>query len=737
MPAITIPDLNNAKVDVDHIAKVANSPELTATDRLGHTKRTLAGIDALAMERIEENDALAADQRAQIQASADTVLGSLGYEVPVAYVSGLVMERQSQTVTYNGQTYAPIVGELPFTTTGIFETSKFRLIQGVSGADLGSATGSRLVGSGGPVITPFLQTLSDIQAGNAISLYRFVNPVRIPAMRSFSTTYDASGGMQDAFDSGAKRLVAEYGLFNLESSIVTASSVTLDGAGDGSIFNQVSVSQRASFEFTSSADGSFIEGIRLSNFVLQCLTGTFAEQQHLAVMNGVRNAKVSALRFVGFRGDGLYIGSGGAGEMRHNENVRVEGCFFDGVNNENRNALSVIDVDGMLVFNNFVTRCTRSNMPGPFDFEPNANAGHILRNVSVCQNRFRSNGGNIAEIGVPVSATVSAAPRNFLIADNDSDGYVGSGSFFLWATNRNPTATSDDGQIQLVGNRARNGNRPFSYADGNRVVHERNVWQDMKQAAVIGSVSGATSARNLVFRDERFIRCGSVGGNGLSIFNVTNLQFKNTEMVDCGTGVAGSSNAVDFSTGTSSTVSFDGLRVSAPTGKTLIAIQKEAGHTFDAATNSFFNSDVGGLSNFFAAQFSDSIENSYTPIVEGTTTAGVGTYTTQFGRLMRIGKRCFVRIKIVLTAHTGTGILKIGLPVPVKSTGGAAEYLFNVQVDGATSSGGQIALLVQTATVNGVLGALYCYSQGTGTRSQINLPSGASTIFVNGSYLTD
>jgi len=43
MPAITITDLNNAKSDVDHIAALATSPALTATDRLGNVKKTMAG----------------------------------------------------------------------------------------------------------------------------------------------------------------------------------------------------------------------------------------------------------------------------------------------------------------------------------------------------------------------------------------------------------------------------------------------------------------------------------------------------------------------------------------------------------------------------------------------------------------------------------------------------------------------------------------------------------------------
>lgn len=46
MPAINITDLNNAKLDVDHIAEMATSLNPTATDRLGHIKQTMSGIVA-------------------------------------------------------------------------------------------------------------------------------------------------------------------------------------------------------------------------------------------------------------------------------------------------------------------------------------------------------------------------------------------------------------------------------------------------------------------------------------------------------------------------------------------------------------------------------------------------------------------------------------------------------------------------------------------------------------------
>ena len=43
MPAVTVADLNNAKLDVDTIAAIATSTALTVTDRLGHTKLSVLG----------------------------------------------------------------------------------------------------------------------------------------------------------------------------------------------------------------------------------------------------------------------------------------------------------------------------------------------------------------------------------------------------------------------------------------------------------------------------------------------------------------------------------------------------------------------------------------------------------------------------------------------------------------------------------------------------------------------
>lgn len=95
------------------------------TDRLGVNRRTVEGINA----------------------SADVVLGGLGYAPPVAYAAGIALTLTTQTVEYAGEVYAPKIANLPFTTTTwVSDSAKFRLIQGVSATDLAASGGSAMVG---------------------------------------------------------------------------------------------------------------------------------------------------------------------------------------------------------------------------------------------------------------------------------------------------------------------------------------------------------------------------------------------------------------------------------------------------------------------------------------------------------------------------------------------------------------------------------------------------------------
>lgn len=612
----------------------------------------------------------------------------------------------------------------------------------VKTVDLAASGGAALVGDTGPVAVPYLQTVSDINNGSPVSLFRFVDPTKISAIRGFSSVYDATPDIQDAFDSGAKRLVGEYGLFNLESSVVSASPMVLDGAGAGTIFNQVGITDKASFKLLSSADGVYIEGVAFRNFVLRCLAGTFFEQQHLIEANGIRNAIFEGLMLSGFRGDAIYLGAGAGVNQRHNENVRITKCVFDGVNRENRNAISVIDGDGITIDNNKFIRCTKSTMPGPIDFEPNANAWHVVRNIRVLHNQFSANGGNVGEVAFVVPTAVAVPPSAVEIAGNYSTGYLGSGSFISYDENRLPTSTSSETAMRIIGNKATSGNRPHTLSNGKNIVLSENTWADFTQAAIIGFNDGVSAVRDLSLTRERYIRCGSGGGSGMLIYNVTGMDFRDTKFIDCGTGVAGASNAIDFNTGASSGVKFRNVEFSAPTSKTLVAIQKEAGHTFTPSTNSLIQTTWGALGNNFLAEESDCILSDYpaaTPVsVEGGTTAGSTiTYAERYGKCRFVGKEAEIYFRLDVTTHDGVGPIELSLPWPAASVVGSSSLRIvgNAIITGLAANGSVIARLNVAASAGGVQGAIRFYSStaAPGAVALINMP-GAGVPFVIEGY---
>jgi hypothetical protein len=92
-------------------------------------------------------------------------------------------------------------------------------------------------------------------------------------------------------------------------------------------------------------------------------------------------------------------------------------------------------------------------------------------------------------------------------------------------------------------------------------------------------------------------------------------------------------------------------------------------------------------------------EGTFTPVISGTSTAGVGTYSVQNGAYVKIGKMVQYQIYLVLTAHTGTGDITIGgLPYTASANyyPPAAIYVNNLAL--TASNYPQIA--VSTASTN-------------------------------------
>lgn len=125
---------------------------------------------------------------------------------------------------------------------------------------------------------------------------------------------------------------------------------------------------------------------------------------------------------------------------------------------------------------------------------------------------------------------------------------------------------------------------------------------------------------------------------------------------------------------------------------------------------------------------------SFTPTISGSTTAGVGTYTTQVGRYTKIGKLVFIETNLTWTAHTGTGnMLLTALPFTVRNQANYLPYAPTVNLINAALGAG-VAYIVCQFTLNTTQGALLgIRNNNTNLATALDT---AATLQVSGWYVT-
>lgn len=222
MPAISITDLNNAKLDVDHIAEIATSLADTSTDRLGHTKNTISH----AIELIDA-DVLAVSDRADQALSVD---------IPSAIASLTVINNRGEWVSSTAYTYQDIVSYsgswyicvVPHTSSGVFATdaaTKWRIYQGITTGDLSVAGGARLVGYSQQ------HTYSDGSVGKKLQ--------EVVSVKDFGAVGDGvtddTAAIQAALDTGVA-IMFPTGIYRTTAEIVLKTGSKIVGSGNFSGF---------------------------------------------------------------------------------------------------------------------------------------------------------------------------------------------------------------------------------------------------------------------------------------------------------------------------------------------------------------------------------------------------------------------------------------------------------------------------------------------------------------------
>lgn len=249
----------------------------------------------------------------------------------------------------------------------------------------------------------------------------------------------------------------------------------------------------------------------------------FDEYSHLLFLSAASDITIRSCSFAAFQGDAIMLASSEVPEVeRHNERVRVSRCVFDGENGENRNAMSVIDVNGLVVEDCHFTRCSRPDMPGPIDLEPNVwNTEAVLADIEVTRNTFVGNTGGVGDMCMSlVPPRLERPPANIRVHHNVFDRSEGTAVHLRWVDRE---GAADDPALDVVihDNEGRRGTT-FSELGGIRGVTVRsNTVREYAEAVALGIREGGCA--DIVVADNQFVGVGHPSGAPLFIGTVRDL----------------------------------------------------------------------------------------------------------------------------------------------------------------------------------------------------------------------
>jgi Pectate lyase superfamily protein len=384
--------------------------------------------------------------------------------------------------------------------------------------------------------------------------------------------------------------------------VALRSGLSLRGQGHGSELVQRSGSQYGLWcDSGSPAVADNLLDIRIRSLRLrgQADVDGFSEHQHLLNLNGVTRCVVEGVSFVAFRGDAIYLGSSNLGATeRHNRDVKIRDCSFDGVNYQNRNAISVIDCDGLLIDSCRFERVARPDMPGAIDLEPNLEPFHVVRNVRITNNRFSDIGGGVGVVSLVVPARMATPSQAIVVSHNEIHG-ARCAAFCLLQRGVVDKASRPRG-LEISRNTVLAGaDRPFHIEGVNRTMIEGNRFVACHRSALVGYLPPALSVTELTMIGNRFEQCGWQDTAGLRVHDLLGGRLERNEWIDCGNGGPGAA-AIELGSGQSASLDFHANTFSTPLGLTRYAIRRARAHTSVGAPGRFRGNRVGaGMLNQF------------------------------------------------------------------------------------------------------------------------------------------
>ncbi|MCV3290642.1 hypothetical protein LZT28_20845 [Aeromonas media] len=283
-------------------------------------------------------------------------------------------------------------------------------------------------------------------------------------------------------------------------------NLTILGYGDSTVFTVPEGHQGFTATGSSAENSGNIQGLRLRGFKIVG-AGTFDEHKHLIDLNGVTDYRVEGVTAENPQGDHIYIGSGRTGGMeRHNYKGTITGSKFRSNGVGNRNAISVIDADGLDIFDNDFEGCSRPTMPGDIDLEP-SNSFSVLKRINIFNNRSKDCRGSTAIVCVFVNTPVGFNQANYAninVYDNEFKSPINPSCTDFYVDFSQDSWIDDDTLpvITYINNESQGASVPFIIRSAPHIRFGKNNYRGFAQAALIGQTRGKDAIHLMEMFDE-------------------------------------------------------------------------------------------------------------------------------------------------------------------------------------------------------------------------------------------
>ena len=258
----------------------------------------------------------------------------------------------------------------------------------------------------------------------------------------------------------------------------------------------------------------------------------FFETHHLLVVAGCSRLTVARCRFSAFQGDAIILCSGYSGAVeRHNEDIAIRHCLFDGVNFANRQAVSVVEGTRVAIERNRFQNCSRHDMPGAVDIELEL-AHARIRDIRVAGNHFVNVLGGVGVVSVILAIDRSDAPPHGIeIRGNRIEGRYKSPGIVAKAFVDGASAPPIG--LVIAGNEILDTHHGFEVSGLNGVRVEDNLIRGTVVHATLSTPHRGRAA-NVTVTGNRFEKVGMHGPTALKVHPTVGLVIARNRFVDCG-----------------------------------------------------------------------------------------------------------------------------------------------------------------------------------------------------------